>query len=465
MNNGDVTISWEAPTDPNGEFVNYDIFNYDLATSISTLIGSVGNLNTTNFTHIGANGNTTLQCYYLVTNFNNGTFQSSTPSDTICNLLLDVSASITPGFVTLGWNTTHDGDFLTSNEYQVLVEFPAGVWNTAGTVPHTNAYNYFEYEVTECSALLNFQIQFQGNGGCFFTSNIDGDLFTDDNDALAPEINAVTVDSLLGDAILSWTPSVSPDLAGYIVYECINGFTFSIDTIWDPTATSYINTASTANIQVEGYNIAAFDDCLDMGEPDPGPATFACHETILLNSVWSACQTTVELNWNAYEQWTNGVEEYLIYAQEEDADGILYGSVLLGVVDGTQTTFTHEGANLSSTYRYRVEAFELGGTSTSSSNTILQLLFYPATPNNTNIATATILNPDEISVFVDIDETVPSTNTYILERKQVGESIIGPFPWEEINGSLIGPGTSVIDFVDLDVETSQTQYDYRVIAR
>ncbi|NQX92650.1 MAG: fibronectin type III domain-containing protein, partial [Flavobacteriales bacterium] len=465
LNNGDITLNWEAPSDPNGEFVNYEVFQYLPGIETSTQIGTVGNINTTNFTHLLAGGDLSASCYYVITNYNNGTLQSSASSDTICSMLLDVSASITPGFVTLGWNTTHLGDYTTTNEYQVLVEFPAGVWTTAGTVPFGQPYNVFEYEVTECSALLNFQIQLQGNGGCFFTSNIDGDLFTDDNDAAAPVINAVSVDSLLGDAILSWTPSISDDLAGYIVYECINGFTFSIDTIWDPTATSYTNTASTANIQVEGYTIAAFDDCLEMGEPDPGPAAPACHETILLSSLWSACQTSVELSWNPYQFWTNGVEEYRIYAQEEDANGILYGSELLGVVDGSQTTFLHEGANLSSTYRYRVEAFELGGTATSASNTILQLLFYPAAPNGTRIITATVSNPDEISIFVDLDETIPSTNTYILEKKQVGESIIGSFPWEEINQSVQGPGSALLDFVDLDVETSQTQYDYRIITR
>lgn len=462
---GNINISWDSPLDPGAQFVSYDIWGLTLPAATGTIIGTVGNINSNNFTDLSSIGNTTPGCYYITTNYNNGGLQVSAPSDTICSLYLQDSASINPGYVTLEWNDAYWGGGTSNNTYDVYVEFPMGVWTLIESIPYEPGYNYYEYEVTECSALLNFQIQFQGAGGCFSVSNITGDIYTDEADAFPPEIAYVTVDSLVGDAILEWVPSTSADVAGYIIYECLNNFTFAIDTIFDPLATSYQNLQSTANISSEGYTIAAFDNCLTLGEPDPGPASPICNETILLNSVWQACQTSVILNWSAYIGWNDGVDEYVIYAQETDDDGIAYPSVTLGTVSGSTLTFEHENANLSSTYRYSVEAFQANGSGTSSSNTLVQLLFYPSAPLNTRIATATVSDEDEITLIVDVDETSTFNNTYILERKQLGESEFGTYEYEFMDSFLSGTGISFVDFLDLDVNSNDTQYNYRVIVQ
>ena len=461
--NGDINISWDSPNDPGAQFVSYDIWSLDFPGATSTLIGTIGNINSNNFTDPSGIGNSGLGCYYLTTNYNNGGIQTSTSSDTICSIYLQNSASINPGFVTLEWNDAFWLGGTSASTYDLYVEFPLGVWTLVESIPYQTGYNYYEYEVTECSALLNFQVQFQGAGGCFSISNIVGDIYNDEADALPPVISSVTVDSLVGDAILEWEPSVSPDVAGYIVYECLNSFTFAIDTIFDPLATSYQNLQSTANIQSEGYTIAAFDDCLSMGEPDPGPASGICHETMLLTSVWQACETSVDLNWSPYIGWPDGVEEYVIYAQETDIDGTVYGSSQIGTVDGSTLTFEHIGANLSSTYRYSVEAFEANGSGSSSSNTLVQLLFYPSAPQNTRIATATVSDENEITLIVDVDENSTFNNTYTLERKQLGNSEFGTYEYEFMDSFLSGIGNSFVDFYDVDVSADDTQYNYRVI--
>ncbi|MGB0423722.1 MAG: gliding motility-associated C-terminal domain-containing protein, partial [Flavobacteriales bacterium] len=427
--------------------------------------GTIGNINSNNFTDPSGIGNTGLACYYITTNFNNGGLQVSSSSDTLCNIYLQNSPSINPGYVTLEWNDAYWLGGTSSSNYDLYVEFPLGVWTLVESIPYQPGYNYYEYEVTECSALLNFQVQFQGQGGCFSVSNTSGDIYTDEADALPPIISYVTVDSLVGDAILEWEPSVSPDVAGYIIYECLNNFTFAIDTIFDPLATSYQNLQSTANIASEGYTIAAFDNCLAMGEPDPGPASPVCHETILLSSVWQACQTSVTLNWSAYVGWPEGVLEYNIFAHETDIDGIAYPSFLLGTVDGSTLTYEHENANLSSTYRYSVEAVQTNGSGSSSSNTYVQLLFYPAPPLNTRIATASVSDDEEVTLIIDVDETSAFNNTYTLERKQIGESEFGTFEYEFMDSFLSGIGVSFIDFIDSDVKTNDSQYDYRVIVK
>lgn len=460
---GNINLSWAPPADPLNQFVSYDIWTYNIFSGTSNLIGTVGNIASTSYTHNGGLGNFQSVCYYVTTNYNDGVLQTSVPSDTVCNLYMQANPSITPGFVTLEWNEAYYGGGTNPNSYLISVENPIGVWTQVANIPYDPGYNLFEYEVTECNADLNFQIQLQGSTGCFFSSNIDGGNYSDEADALPPIINTVSVDSLLGNAFLEWEPSVSADVAGYIIYECINNFTFAIDTIFDPNATSYMNNASSANTSSEGYTIAAFDDCFVMGEPDPGPAANACSETIYLQTSWSACQSDVTLFWSAYNTWTNGVQEYRIYAQETTSLGVALPSFLLATVDGNSTSYIHTGATLSSTYRYRVKAVENITGNTSESNTRVQLLFYPEAPVGTRIATATVQAPNDMLIAVEIDENNVFTNTYILERRQLGQSITGPFEFEEIAVQSAGAGANAISFNDLDVSTSDTQYDYRVI--
>ena len=461
---GNPTLTWTPPNDPSNQFVSYDIWTYNIITETANLIGTAGNINSTTFTHNGGLGNFQSVCYYVTTNYNNGGIQTSDPSEIVCNMFLQANPSITPGFVTLEWNEVYfGGGGVNPNSYIISAEFPAGVWNQVGSIPYTPGYNLFEYEVTECNADINFQIQLEGNSGCFFSSNIAGGNYSDQADALPPVVTSVTVDSLLGNASMQWEPSVSIDVAGYIIYECINNFTFAIDTIFDPNATSYTNSESAANTSSEGYTIAAFDDCFVMGEPDPGPASGGCSETIYLQTSWAACQNSVTLFWTPYDSWTNGVQEYRIFAQETTVMGVQGNSFLLDVVDGTSTNYIHEGAVLSSTYRYRIQAVENVTGNTSESNTRVQLLFYPTTPQNTRIATATVQAKNDVLIALDIDESNTFTNTYVLERKQLGQSITGPYQFESIDQISAGNGANLLSFNDLNVSTQDTQYDYRVI--
>ncbi|MDP4954395.1 MAG: hypothetical protein NWQ53_12185, partial [Flavobacteriales bacterium] len=190
---GNISLSWAPPADPLNQFVSYDIWTFNIFTGTSNLIGTVGNIAATSYTHNGGLGNFQSVCYYVTSNYNDGVLQSSTPSDTICNLYMQANPSITPGFVTLEWNEAYYGGGTNPNSYLISVENPIGVWTQVASIPYDPGYNLFEYEVTECNADLNFQIQLQGSTGCFFSSNIDGGNYSDEADALPPIINTVSV--------------------------------------------------------------------------------------------------------------------------------------------------------------------------------------------------------------------------------------------------------------------------------
>jgi hypothetical protein len=54
-----------------------------------------------------------------------------------------------------------------------------------------------------------------------------------------PVLTSVSVDPETGNTKFTWTSSASSDIAAYILYTYKNGDGMAIDTIWDPSATSY----------------------------------------------------------------------------------------------------------------------------------------------------------------------------------------------------------------------------------
>ena len=57
---------------------------------------------------------------------------------------------------------------------------------------------------------------------------------------LPPVLTSVSVQPETGNTIFTWTLSPSPDIAAYVLYSYKNGDGMPIDTVWDPSATSYI---------------------------------------------------------------------------------------------------------------------------------------------------------------------------------------------------------------------------------
>lgn len=455
---GSITLTWDQPTDPSNQFVSYEIYAYDFVGDNSALIGSVANYNASTYTDLTSDGNSIPSCYFIQTNFNNGGVQSSVSSDTLCSIFLSANPAVVPGNVNLVWNSPYlYNDNPGASDVEIYVEDPPGTWTQVTTVADNGGSNNYIYEVTACSAVLNFQVQMLDPSGCYISSNIDGDVFQDEVDPLPPTITSVDVDSLLGNAVINWDPSPAPDIAGYIIYSCNGNLTLPIDTIYDPNAVSYFVDPSNANILVEAYTVAGFDDCYTNGEPDPGPAT-NCQSTILLASTWAQCQNTVELNWNPPFGWSDPVAFYDIFVQETTQGGVVQPGMLLATVDGSTNTFLHENANLGSTYRYSLHATSDVTQYECVSNVIVQTLFYPDSPTDTRIVTATVVDRSQVDVLVDLDPAIVTPHNYYLERKETGES---DALYEDIAIQTVS-GVPTLAFSDFDVITTEQSYTYRI---
>ncbi|MFM1932992.1 MAG: hypothetical protein RL226_2295 [Bacteroidota bacterium] len=455
---GNINISWTQPADPGGIFIAYEVYELNISTGVATLVGTVANYNTTNYTVPGLNGNANNYCFYvLATSTGN---PASAPSETICNIYLTASAAVTPGLVELSWNMPFLTDpALVGGDFTIFMEFPAGNWNPIATIPYANGSNLYYHEVSECTAALNFQIR-HTSSPCSSYSNVAGGVFSDQIDPTAPFITSVTVDSLSNNATIEWDIPPQSDVAGYIIYLCVSGLNATpIQTINDPSITSWTNPSSTADLGPENYNIAAFDNCFTGGQPDPGAANLECTGSIFLVTQWASCTDQVNLAWTPYNGWPDGVDHYEIYAREEPipGSGIFNPSYLLGTVPGSANTFTHVNAPLGSTMYYRVKAFASGQSWEAGSNTKVLTLAYPVAPSQTYISRATVNGPSEVEIRVRLDASVTSPHTYIIEKLN---TTLNSF--EPINQSTLVASPEVI-FIDNEVDTEEKSYTYRVL--
>lgn len=459
--NGEITIIWTQPNDPNGFGVGYRIFNVDPFSGDEVVVFSSNNFNLTSTVIPDLDGNDDFHCFHMVTTWNDGSPQFSDPGEMACNIHLDVTASPNPGIIQIAWNFPNFEDPSTQNgTFTLLLEYPAGVWNVLAELDYESGNNIYFHEVDVCSAELNFQVEFIGDGGCIYYSNVDGGTFQDQIDPSAPEIISVSVDSLSHNAQIFWNPPPQNDVVGYIIYQCTPGFNpVPLDTIFDANILFWQNEESTANMGVEYYNIAAFDSCYTAsGDPDPGAGNQLCTGSILLTHQWQTCSDAVVLNWNSYNGWDDGVDSYEIYAAEEPipGSGDFLPSFTLAVVDGNTTTYTHQGTNLGSSYRYRVRAVANSNGYEAFSNRRTATVFYPESPQYTYIRQASVIDRNLVEVTVAVGTGGATDHTFILERlRSTGDT------YDTRDASVLaGPGELV--FLDEVNNSAERSYTYRI---
>ena len=100
---------------------------------------------------------------------------------------------------------------------------------------------------------------------------------------------SVIPESLPTTVKLSWQPSDSTDVAGYIVYKIVDNITTTLDTVRGRNTTSYEYTGSSANSISESFRMAAYDnDGYKSTITDP-------HATIFMTISYDKCDKKAKL--------------------------------------------------------------------------------------------------------------------------------------------------------------------------
>lgn len=169
--------------------------------------------------------------------------------------------------------------------------------------------------------------------------NISSDTLDNRNPPELP-IDFVSVN---GNAVeIHWSYLTEPDVVGYIVYKSTPAGSVPIDTV---TTSPYLDVTAMANNQTELYFVNALDAC--------GNASFfdVPHNTILLDGLENNCNQTIDLNWNAYQNWPQGVNSYEVYVTVNSGQ-----EVLAHTVSGADLSFAVPDVKSDSLYSIRIAA-------------------------------------------------------------------------------------------------------------
>jgi hypothetical protein len=209
-----------------------------------------------------------------------------------------------------------------------------------------------------------------------------------------PVLDSVSVaDPVTGSVYVSWFPSDSADVVGYVIYRESSATWLTIDTVFAP-ATSYIDTGANANYHPELYRIAAFDEMNNISPMTLMIPTPQYHNTIYVFPYQDSanCQMAIRLNWNKYINWNEGINEYEVYMSEN------YGPWnILATVPGTKSEYYHQNISDNTSYCYYIRAVSNTGR-TSTSN---QTCFYtnlPDFPHFINADYATVVSDGRIKI-------------------------------------------------------------------
>ncbi len=458
VNNEDIVINWNSPGIPSSQFVAYHLYDAINSAAPFSLLASVNSINTLSYTLDNAAALSSDFCFYVQLEYLVGGIPTlAPPSEIVCTMFLDVSPSSAPqGLALIDWqnpfpNIANGGNYTLTMEYD-------GIVSTIATLPQGTTF--FSQEISVCNAVLNFQVTYQAPGGCTHISNIAGELLTDLTPPAIPLITSVSIDHTTNDAVISWEPSASPDTQGYIVYRCNpNGVTTLIDTVFGYNNTQFIDIIANTAAGPVSYLLAAIDTCYSGVPPSPNtsPAADICNKSVFLPSIaYGVCEDFVEVNWSAFEGWTNGVNSYEVFHR--------FGTepfTLIAVVPPDQLSYNHlvpvGGIN---SYYVRAVSEPMGAASQtyfSISNLQNVNVVYPASPAYNYINVVTVAEKNKIDISI-LTQGLGTEHVYSIERRKVGSS-----DWDEITVLTNTTGSELFYRDSLGVDTDFFTYDYRAI--
>ena len=395
----------------------------------------------------------TIRYFYLQTRFNNN--QLSTSSDTIQSILLNVIQGAI-GQMQLTWNPIHTPAFSTTEgTYRIYRRIlPAPGFTQLSNSITTTSFNDSTIWHPVCSETVFYRVEQADLGGaCISVSNERETTF---NNIIpdAPTLKAVTVTNLppLQDVTLTWDVSPSLDVKGYYVYQ-LNSSGSPVQVADVPGRLSITTTLTAAdgsfpNNLSEIYRIAAYDSCGNTSSPSD------FHHTIFAQSDLDACNGIINLTWNKYGLWPQGVASYEIYVSQNGSP-----FAVLATVGPNDTTYQHFPLIQSTLYTYKIKALDASGFLFSESNFTGLIADVPIRPAFLYFKYATVKNNRAVDLMLYHD-TLADIKEYVIFRSDnLGDTFdtLTVIPFE--------PSNSFLTYTDTTkCLTFRKSYVYRAVA-
>ena len=143
------------------------------------------------------------------------------------------------------------------------------------------------------------------------------------------------------------------------------------------------------------------------GNPNTSPVS-PSHNTILLTTTLNVCDLSIDLNWNSYDGWNNGVVYYNLYCSKENQPWIQ-----LAQLPTSSITYSHLSVDGFSTYRI-IEAVE-NGNEKSLSNIAERYVYQPDQPSFSCCKTVSVTDEEYVEIEFYEDNAVDLSGFEIYE--------------------------------------------------
>ncbi|MFT7602648.1 MAG: gliding motility-associated-like protein [Saprospiraceae bacterium] len=226
------------------------------------------------------------------------------------------------------------------NSYEIFFSpNPNGPYTLLSSINNDAETNYFHSNPLG----ETFYFYMQTNANCPGEQVLHSDTLNNESPTPSP-ISAVTVTG--NQVIVDWLSSTSPEVTNYIIYRTSPNGTLPVDTV-DADANTYIDLASNPGNKVESYFILAMDACGNTSIFD------LPHFTIFIESAYTPCGRIIDLKWNRYQNWLNGIDKQELWMSTNNSSFSLQEE--LSVSDSTYIfTETNDG----DTYCFYIKATE-----------------------------------------------------------------------------------------------------------
>jgi gliding motility-associated-like protein len=441
--NGDVTLKWLTPANT-GSFDSYQIFTSSSLAGPYMVLDSIFVALKTSYTHVGAKANIAPVYYFIKTRCNGSVL--SPALDTIQTLFLNVTNPAN-GTALLSWNPMK-ADTIT--KYSIYQEYPTNVWAITGKKnnPAKSSVNLnFIDTIFICNSQINYRVETSDKSGCISKSSVSGGVFRNTIVPAVPLFDTMSVDTS-NRALMSWKVSSSSDVAGYAIYKFNGASWIAVDSVTGINSKSFTYLSSNAGAVSEQYRLAAYDSC---GNISPQGGVFS---TIHLSATADICSRSAKLNWSAYTNFNSGVGKYMIF---QGTGGLTGAYTIIGSVSASTLTFTATGLAPNINYNYKIQAVDITGTKTVSSNRIVFYSATPVPPKFIYIQKVSAVGSNQVELLCHIDITARSKKYKIMRSL---DTIAANFiQIGTVSASISTP----ILFTDNKAEVGSNSYYYKVI--
>jgi gliding motility-associated-like protein len=442
--NGDVSLTWIPPSDPDNQFNSYHIFHSNSSAGPFTVIDSIFNINQNTYTHVGANANVASGFYYIRTRGGCNGEIFNLPSNTLETIFLDVTDAGS-GQIDLNWNPISIPALpSTTLPYQVFKQLPPAAFTNFAT----SAVNSYDDSMSGCLQDIFYRIEIPDASGCISISNVDGGPFSNDQPPLPPTLDSVSVNPITNEILLGWSPSPSGDTEFYVIYQILGSDSIALDTV-----PSNVNFYSIPGLnpqdESEQFFITSLDECNLEGLPSQ------IHATTHLRFRLLACEGRVELDWNSYNAWSDISTDYNVLVSLNGAPFQLEGSV--SGIDNETISYSMNNLVPDGDYCVVIQSNAIAGTESSTSNEICFNANVQDLPDFTYLRRATVLS-DGSAFSACLIDTASDISYFKVLR--------APWPGIAFDTLITLPlplNSNLLTYTDVTAQTSAQSYTYKYV--